>query len=300
MRKPTVCTTIASFRAARREVLSKLRASSGAEPSLGLVPTMGSLHAGHAALMAASTAENDATAASVFVNPLQFAPDEDFATYPRDLEADVAKLAEAGCDLVFAPSPDDEMYGRNHRCFVVPEGFDQLSEGAARPHFFRGVATVVAKLFNIVQPTRAYFGEKDAMQCVVVQRIVEDLSMPLDVVLVPSIREADGLAMSSRNAGLSPPARAAAVALHRALRAMEARAADLRYAAGDAVPRAALVDAARAVLNDEPLVETVDYISVASRHTMEELDVVAHAEGGAVLSLAARVGGVRLIDNVLL
>ena len=188
-----VCRTIESFRSARRELLALLRSASppGAEqPRIGFVPTMGSLHQGHEALMRASTAANDATVASVFVNPAQFAPHEDFESYPRDLESDVAKLAECGCDIVFAPAPDDEMYGAHHRCFVVPEGFDQLSEGAARPHFFRGVATIVTKLFNIVQPSRAYFGQKDAMQCAVIGRIVADLNFQdLELVLVPSVRE---------------------------------------------------------------------------------------------------------------
>jgi pantoate--beta-alanine ligase len=273
-----IITTIAEVRA--------LRPRFGA---LGLVPTMGYLHEGHLSLVRQAKAECGAAAASIFVNPTQFGPNEDFASYPRDSERDLALLREAGCDLVWMP-PVEEIYPPDFSTFVVVENVTEPLEGARRPGHFRGVATIVAKLLNVVQPSRAYFGQKDAQQTVVIRQMVRDLAIPAEIVVAPTVREADGLAMSSRNSYLEPAQRAAAPVLYRAL----SRAAQL----ADAGER----DAARlrtimqAELSGEPLAQ-VDYISVAHPQTLRELDHVG--PDGALLSLAVRIGRTRLIDNVV-
>lgn len=281
--------TIADFRRARRALPR--------ESSIGFVPTMGALHAGHVDLFRRARSECDVVVGSVFVNPAQFAPHEDLDRYPRQLERDLELLATEGLvDLVFAPTRS-EMYSPAHRVYVDPSGFDELAEGASRPGFFRGVATVVTKLLNVVQPDRAYFGQKDALQCVLVKRLVEDLNIPVEVVVSETRREADGLALSSRNAYMSPPERAAAPAVHLALQAAaeaRARAAE----AGRHASRQELVAAAEAILSAQPLVTSVDYLSVGCPTTMEELDEIG--EAGAVISVAVRLGAVRLIDNVVL
>jgi pantoate--beta-alanine ligase len=199
-----VLEAVAAVRAARREL-----------GILGLVPTMGYLHAGHMALVEQAKAENQAVAASIFVNPAQFGPAEDFARYPRDLPRDLAMLEAAGVDLVFVP-PVAEMYSEGYSTYVEVEGITRLLEGAARPGHFRGVATVVCKLLNIMDAERAYFGQKDAQQTVVVQQMVRDLNLRTQIVVVPTVREADGLALSSRNAYLSPEERERALGLSRA------------------------------------------------------------------------------------
>ncbi len=257
--------------------------------SLGLVPTMGYLHAGHLALVERARGENDRVVVSIFVNPTQFGPQEDFNRYPRDLERDLALLREARVDAVFAPSVA-EMYPPGFATYVEVGDVTERLEGAARPGHFRGVATVVTKLFNIVQPDRAYFGQKDAQQLVVIRKMVADLAIPVEVVAVPTVREPDGLALSSRNVYLSPEERRAAVALSQSL-----FAARDRFQAGERDAEA-LRETVRALVAREPLVR-LEYVSVADPETLEELSTVGDR---ALVSLAARVGATRLIDNVLL
>jgi pantoate--beta-alanine ligase len=256
--------------------------------SVGLVPTMGYLHAGHLSLVERARRENVRVAASLFVNPTQFGPSEDLARYPRDVERDTRLLEAAGSDLLFAPAVD-EMYPAGFETAVDVGSVAGPLEGARRPGHFRGVATVVLKLFGILQPDRAYFGQKDAQQLAVISRMVRDLNVPVEVLGCPTVREADGLAMSSRNVYLEPEDRRAAPALHRAL-----AAARDRWTAGERDAEA-LRQAMRSVLEAEPRVR-VDYVSVADPETCRELQRVA---GPALLSLAAAVGKAHLIDNVV-
>jgi pantoate--beta-alanine ligase len=257
---------------------------------VGLVPTMGALHAGHMALVEQARAANDAVIATLFVNPTQFGPDEDLSSYPRTLESDLQKLAAAGVDLVFTPTPQ-VMYPAGFQTYVNVGQVAQPLEGAHRPGHFRGVATVVAKLFNLTQPQRAYFGQKDAQQVVVIRRVVSDLNLPVEVVAVPTVREADGLALSSRNAYLTAEQREAATVLSRAL-----DAAAEQYAAGKRHPDA-LRDAMWTMLRAEPLAR-VDYVSAADAVTLAELD--APTEGPVLVSLTVQIGQPRLLDNRLL
>jgi len=273
-----VVETIAAMRGARR----------GFE-GLGFVPTMGFLHQGHLSLVARAKCECGAAAVSIFVNPTQFGPNEDLARYPRDLPRDLALLREAGADVVFTPQPA-EIYPPGFATAIDVGPVADPLEGASRPGHFSGVATVVAKLFNIVQPTRAYFGQKDAQQTVVIRRMARDLDMPLEVVVAPTVREADGLAMSSRNTYLSPEQRGTATVLFRAL-----SEAERRFAAGERDGEA-LRRAMLAVLAQEPAAQ-VDYVSVADPDTLKELQRI---ERGALASMAVRIGATRLIDNLLL
>jgi pantoate--beta-alanine ligase len=275
-----VIETIKRFRAARREL-------SG---SLGLAPTMGYLHEGHLALVEQAAAENDHVAASIFVNPTQFGPNEDFGSYPRDPGRDLSMLQAAGVALVFMP-PVREMYPDGFQTYVEVTGVSAGLEGARRPGHFRGVATVVAKLFNVVQPDRAYFGQKDAQQVAVIRRMVADLSMPLEIRVVPTVRAPDGLALSSRNSYLTPEQRTAASVLYRALLAAKAR-----YDDGERSPDS-LKRAMNSVLASEPLAE-IDYVSTADAGTLAELE--RPTEGPILLSMAVRIGRTRLIDNLIL
>lgn len=269
--------------------IAEVRAARHAEPGLswGLVPTMGYLHEGHLSLVRAAREANDRVAVSVYVNPTQFAPDEDLDTYPRDLERDLQLLEEAGVDLVFTPT-DQIMYPPDFQTTVTVNEITRLLEGASRPTHFQGVTTVVAKLFNIVEPDRAYFGQKDAQQTVVLRRMVQDLNMNLDLVVCPIVREEDGLALSSRNARLTPEQRAAAPVLHRAL-----TAASDAIVAGERDGNA-LRALMRATIAAEPLA-TLDYVSAADPHTLEE---VTRVGDDVLLSLAVFFGDVRLIDNM--
>jgi pantoate--beta-alanine ligase len=274
-----VIATIAAFRQAR--------AGFGV---LGLVPTMGYLHAGHLSLVRQARQECGAVAVSIFVNPTQFGPNEDFTRYPRDMDRDLGLLADEGVNLVFAPEPA-EVYPAGFGTEVLLPAAEEVLEGAARPGHFRGVATVVCKLLNIVQPTRAYFGQKDAQQTVVVRQMVRDLNMPTQIVVAPTVREPDGLAMSSRNTYLTPEQRQVATVLYRALSAARAR-----HAAGEC-SGVALRQTMREVLAGEPLARP-DYVSAADPLTLRELDQVG--PHGVLLSMAVRLGSVRLIDNLLI
>ena len=251
---------------------------------------MGYLHEGHISLVRRARQENDHVAASLFVNPTQFGPNEDLARYPRDLPRDQALLADAGCDLLFAPAPE-EMYHPGAETFVDVGSVAHPLEGERRPGHFRGVATVVLKLFGIFQPTCAYFGEKDAQQLAVIRKMTKDLDVAVQIVGCPTVREADGLAMSSRNSYLGPEDRAAAPVLHRAL-----QAAQSRWNAG-ARDAEALRDALRRTLETEPRVR-IDYATVADPETFRELS--GPIPGPAHLLLAVHVGPARLIDNLRL
>jgi pantoate--beta-alanine ligase len=255
----------------------------------GLVPTMGYLHEGHLALCRRARAECEHVAASIFVNPTQFGPTEDLARYPRDLPRDLSLLESVGVDLVLAPTPA-EIYPPGFQTYVTVEEITRPLEGAARPGHFRGVATVVAKLFNIFQPDRAYFGQKDAQQAAVIKQMARDLDFPLEVIVCPTVREADGLAMSSRNTYLTPAQRQAAPVLYRALCAAQTQW-DSGERTGDA-----LRQAMHTVLAAEPLANP-EYISAADPLTLVELGT---AERGVLLSMAVRFGTTRLIDNLLL
>jgi pantoate--beta-alanine ligase len=267
-----------------QEACLKLKTSG----TLGFVPTMGALHEGHLSLVRRALAECDAVAASIFVNPTQFAPGEDYAVYPRSFEDDCAKLEAAGTTLLFAPSVA-EMYPTGATTFVEVAGLGDRLDGASRPGHFRGVATVVAKLFHIVGPDRAYFGQKDAAQVAVLRAMIRDLNFPQQLVACPIVRERDGLAMSSRNRNLSVGDRARALILHRALYGAaklieegETRAETLR-------------NAMLAVFASDPEVR-VDYAEIVDPATLLP---VADTSQGALIAVAAWVGSTRLIDNLL-
>lgn len=274
-----VIETIAAFREARSRY-----------PRLGLVPTMGFLHEGHLSLVRRARQDCGAVAVSIFVNPTQFGANEDFSRYPRDLDRDLALLRKEQTDLVFTPSPA-EVYPAGHATSIDVGPVSEVLEGAARAGHFRGVATVVCKLFNIVQPTRAYFGQKDAQQTVVIGKMVRDLDMPVEVIVCPTVREPDGLAMSSRNVYLAADERRAAAVLHRAL-----SAADARFKAGERSGEA-LRGLMRETLANEAQTH-IDYVSVADRGSLRELDTVPPQ--GALASMAVRIGKTRLIDNLIL
>lgn len=260
--------------------------------TVGLVPTMGYLHQGHLSLAEQSRRENDLTVASIFVNPLQFGPKEDFGRYPRDLARDLELLGSGGVAAVFHPEPS-EMYPPGFEAAVEVGGITGVLEGAARPGHFKGVTTVVAKLFNIVGARRAYFGQKDAQQVAVLRKMVRDLNFPLQLVVCPTLRESDGLAMSSRNVYLSPQERQAAPALYRALQA----AAQLWQAKPDERSGPALRSAMEDVLAGAPLGKA-DYVSAADPLTLQEYAGAVPPGQGVLLSMAVRFGSTRLIDNM--
>lgn len=281
--------TIEAARAASRQIRKGGK-------RLGLVPTMGALHEGHLSLVRAASAQADAVAVSIFVNPLQFGPHEDFKKYPRVFERDCQLLEAEGVALVFAPAVE-EMYPPasgvavgTSRTSIEVAGLAGKLEGKARPGHFRGVATVVAKLFHILEPDMAFFGQKDAQQVVILDRMVRDLSLPVEMVVGPIMREADGLAMSSRNAYLEPEQRKAATVLHRALMRVQTLA-DGGESSGER-----LAEAGREVIRQEPLAR-LDYLDVVDPET---LDPVAKMSGGALVVVAAYLGQTRLIDNLLL
>jgi pantoate--beta-alanine ligase len=250
---------------------------------------MGALHAGHISLVKAAKSRCDFVAASIFVNPTQFGPNEDLARYPRTFEADREKLHAEGVDLLFAPSVE-EMYPPGAVTFVIVQGISDRLDGRSRPGHFHGVSTVVAKLFNIIEPDVAFFGQKDAAQAAIIKRMVRDLMCPVEIVVQPIVREADGLALSSRNVYLSPEERAQALVLSRSLSEVEAR-----YRAGER-NSAKLIEIARKAFASQPTVR-VDYIEIVDPETLE---AVPSAEAGSLVAVAAFVGATRLIDNVVL
>jgi len=277
-----VCHSIDEMRAASRSARR-------GDKRLGLVPTMGALHEGHLSLVRAARAECDQVAASIFVNPLQFGPSEDLAKYPRNFDRDRELLAREGVDFVFAPGVD-EMYPAGAVTYVTVEGLSDKLCGRSRPGHFCGVTTVVAKLFNIVEPDRAYFGQKDAAQSTIIRRMVRDLNVPVEIVVCPIVREPDGLAMSSRNAYLDPPQRQAALVLHRSLMAVQER-----FDQGERKVMT-LIEAGRQPFAQDPTVR-LDYFEMVDPET---LDPVVDLSRGALVAVAAFVGKARLIDNIVL
>lgn len=270
--------------------LPDLRAIRTALPgAFGLVPTMGALHEGHLALVRRARAECDHVGVSLFVNATQFGPNEDLSRYPRPLERDLQLLDSLGVDVAWTPAPDT-VYPPNFQTWVTVEEVTKPLEGKARPGHFRGVATMVAKLFNAFTPDRAYFGQKDAQQVVVIKQMARDLNFPVEVVVCPTVRETDGLALSSRNVYLNPEERQAATVLYRALSAAKR---DFGSGQRDAEILRARMSSAIAA---EPLARE-EYVSVADPETLAELETI---EQGALLSMAVRIGKTRLIDNVLL
>lgn len=274
-----------------RTTLRQLRSSSERPTprSIAFVPTMGALHAGHRSLVQAARKRCDIVVVSIFVNPTQFGPNEDFSRYPRTLEQDCRMLEAEGVDVVFTPTTE-AMYPPGASTFVDVEGVSDRLDGASRPGHFRGVATVVAKLFHIVQPDLALFGQKDAAQVAVLRKMVRDLDFPLEIILCPTVREPDGLAMSSRNRYLSAEERRQALTLFRAL-----RSAEILVARGE-LHASALLQTMLATLQQEPAIR-VDYIAVVDPETLLPIDDV---NNGGLLAVAAYVGNTRLIDNVLL
>ncbi len=257
--------------------------------TVGFVPTMGYLHEGHLSLIRRARQECDHVVVSIFVNPTQFGPNEDLARYPRDLERDLRLIEPLGVDVVWMPTAE-VMYPKGYQTWVEVEAMTRPLEGAMRPGHFRGVTTVVAKLFNAVQPHKAYFGQKDAQQAAVIRRMTLDLNFPIEIVVCPTVREADGLAMSSRNVYLTDEQRRAATVLFRAL-----SAAKELYESGERDAEK-IRERMRTVLAAEPLAE-VQYVSCADYDTLEELTEI---KGKALLSMAVFIGKTRLIDNIVL
>ncbi len=275
-----VVRTVQEMKTARREM----------HGSVGVVPTMGFLHRGHLVLARNSIQDNDFTVVTIFVNPTQFGPKDDFAKYPRDPDRDSAMLEEMGVDVLFMPAPE-EMYPSGFDTWVDVQKVTDRLEGAMRPGHFRGVATVCNKLFNIMQPRKAYFGQKDAQQVVVIKKMVNDLNMNLDIVVVPTVREADGLAMSSRNVYLNPEQRKAAAVLSRSLSLAR------RMSNAGITEAKQIRDAMTDLIRREQPVTGIDYISVADTETLEEVEII---DRPVVISLVVRFGATRLLDNIIL
>ena len=277
-----VCHSIDELRAASRTGRREGK-------SLGLVPTMGALHEGHLSLVRAAKAQCDLVVVSIFVNPLQFGPNEDLAKYPRNFDRDRDLLAKEGADFIFAPSVE-EMYPPGAVTYVTVEGLSDKLCGGSRPGHFRGVTTVVSELFNIVEPGRAFFGQKDAAQSIIIRRMVRDLNIPVRVVVCPIVREPDGLAMSSRNAYLDAGQRKSALVLYRSLTAVQER-----FDQGERKAHV-LIDAGKQTLAHEPLVR-LDYFEIVDPETLDPVDDLSR---GGLVAVAAFLGNVRLIDNIVL
>lgn len=258
--------------------------------TIGLVPTMGYLHEGHLSLIRRAAADNSIVVTSIFVNPIQFGPSEDFDSYPRDMKRDSILAEQAWCDVIFAPSAAD-MYPSGFKTYVEVTDITEKLCGASRPGHFRGVTTVVAKLFNIIQPDKAYFGQKNAQQLVVIKRMAEDLNFPITIVPMPIVRESDGLAMSSRNKYLSPEERKAALVLSRAL--FSAR--DL-VIAGERNKKT-ILENAKQILAAEPLAQP-EYVELVDADTLA--DAGSEISGKVMLAIAAKIGKTRLIDNIVM
>src|ERR1700726_1481725 len=277
-----ICATISKTRAACRDARSGRK-------RLGLVPTMGALHEGHLSLVRAAKARCDAVAVSIFVNPTQFGPTEDLSKYPRQFDRDCQLLEKEGIDILFAPSVD-EIYPHGQVAWVLVEGLSEKLDGRSRPGHFRGVTTIVAKLFNIIEPEAAFFGQKDAAQLAVIRRMVEDLNFPVEIVACPIVRESDGLALSSRNSFLDPQQRKKALVLHRSLEQVQQE-----FQAGERIA-AKLISAAREVFTREPQV-ALDYFEIVDPDTLDPVERIAQK---TLVAVAAYVGSTRLIDNTVL
>ena len=277
-----ICHTIDEMRAARHAARHK-------DKTVGVVPTMGALHEGHLSLVRMAKAQCDLVVVSIFINPLQFGPNEDLSRYPRDFERDRALLEQEGVDFIFAPGVE-EMYPPGAVTYVTVEGLSDKLCGRSRPGHFRGVTTVVAKLFHIVEPDRAFFGQKDAAQSTIIRRMVRDLNMPVQVVIGPIVREPDGLAMSSRNAYLEPPERKSALVLSRSLKALQER-----FNRGERDVRT-LIEAGKQEFAKDSSVR-LDYLEIVDPETLDPVDDISR---GALVAVAAFVGRARLIDNVVL
>lgn len=277
-----VCATISETR-------TVCRAARGDRKRLGVVPTMGALHEGHLSLVRAARAQCDVVAVSIFVNPTQFGPAEDLSKYPRQFERDCRLLEKEGVEILFAPAVE-EMYPQGQVTWVVVDGLSEKLDGRTRPGHFRGVTTVVAKLFNIVTPDAAYFGQKDAAQLAVIRRMVHELNFGVEIVACPIVREADGLAMSSRNAYLNPDERNRALVLHNSLRRVEQE-----FGEGERDAKV-LISSAKEILAREPQVR-VDYYEIVDQDTLDPVERISQR---ALVAVAAYVGTTRLIDNVLL
>jgi pantoate--beta-alanine ligase len=271
------------------EMRAGTRAARFAGKRLGFVPTMGALHEGHLSLIRAAKSSSDVVAASIFVNPTQFGPNEDLAKYPRSFERDCELLEREGVDLLFAPSVE-EMYPAGAVTWVTVEDLSNKLDGGSRPGHFRGVTTVVSKLFHIVEPDAAFFGQKDAAQVAVIRRMVRDLNLQVEIVVCPIVREPDGLAMSSRNAYLDPVQRKQALVLHRSLTRVR------KLVDAGEVSAAKIAAAAKEEFSAEPAVR-LDYLEIVAPDTLDPLEDVSQ---GALVAVAAYVGSTRLIDNVLI
>jgi pantoate--beta-alanine ligase len=257
--------------------------------TIGFVPTMGFLHSGHASLIERAKEENDVVVVSIFVNPTQFGPNEDFETYPRDIERDLTLAESVGATIVFNPDPE-EMYDSHNKTYVEVEDITSKLCGKSRPGHFQGVTTVVTKLFNIVKPNRAYFGQKDAQQAIVIQRMVKDLNMDLEIVICPIVREEDGLALSSRNVYLNADERKQATILYKSLVLAKKEILDGQL---DAVQLKAFIEEK---IQSEPLA-AIDYVSVVDGESLEDVNKI---EGSILIALAVRFGQTRLIDNLMM
>jgi len=277
-----VCSTIPETRAACRDARTNRK-------RLGLVPTMGALHEGHLSLVRAAKARCDAVAVSIFVNPTQFGPTEDLSKYPRQFDQDCELLEKEGVEILFAPTVE-EIYPRGAVTWVLVEGLSEKLDGRSRPGHFRGVTTVVAKLFHIVEPDIAFFGQKDAAQLAVIRRMVQDLNFPVEIVGCPIVREPDGLAMSSRNAYLNREERVQALVLQRSL-----QKARQQFQAGER-SSAKLISAAREVFASEPAVR-LDYFEIVDPDTLDPVERISQK---TLVAVAAYVGSTRLIDNLVL
>jgi pantoate--beta-alanine ligase len=277
-----ICHTIDEMRATRHAARRKGK-------TVGLVPTMGALHEGHLSLVRMARAQCDLVVVSIFINPLQFGPHEDLAKYPRNFDRDRDLLEREGVEVIFAPTVE-EMYPAGAITYVTVEALSDKLCGRSRPGHFRGVTTVVSKLFHIVEPDRAFFGQKDAAQSVIIRRMVRDLDIPVQVVIGPIVREPDGLAMSSRNAYLDAPQRLSALVLHRSLLAVQER-----FDRGERKVQA-LIEAGKQVFAEDPSVR-LDYFEIVDPETLDPVDRLSHS---ALVAVAAFVGKARLIDNVVL
>ena len=276
-----ICPTIVELR-------SNLRAARSSGKRVGFIPTMGALHDGHISLIRAARAKCEVVVASIFVNPTQFGPNEDFKKYPRPFERDCEMLAQEGVDFLFTPTAE-EMYPAGAATYVTVEEISDRLDGGSRPGHFRGVTTVVSKLFHIVQPDFAFFGQKDAAQHAILRRMVRDLNLPVEIFVCPIVREPDGLAMSSRNVYLSQQERISARVLSRALSQIEHAVQQREYRV------AHLIESGKRMLATEPSVR-LDYLAIVDPDTLEPLEKI---EGSALVAVAAFVGATRLIDNVV-